>query len=196
MTSLSHSARRPPSLPLLLLQLFLVLRGCRRAAVLSEAAAVENRAATLIREHWVAAAAFGAGGGRGGGGAARLAERLATALPPAYLLNPMLRDEMARETSLATAPPSLLDLAVEAQGRRRASAQLRSLSASRAEPRKDANEMSEQKVLDLGGGGVEPGTEAFDPISATAEPNKQCREKANKYRTECLFGTAFNNDAP
>ena len=67
---------------------------------------------------------------------------------------------------------------------------------SRTEPRKGANVMSERKVLDLGGGGVEPGTEGFDPISATAEPDKGCREKANQYRSECLFGTAFNNDAP
>jgi hypothetical protein len=143
------------------------------------------------------ATAAAAATGRGGDGAARLAERLAAALPPAYALNPLLARPHA-------APSSLLDLTMESRRQerqerqeRRRRARLRSLTAAvRAEPRKDANEMSEQKVLDLGGGGVEPGTEGFDPISATAEPNKQCREKANKYRTECLFGTAFNNDAP
>ena len=35
---------------------------------------------------------------------------------------------------------------------------------------------------------AEPGTEYFDPVSATGEKNKGCRKKANKYRTKCLYG--------
>ena len=53
-----------------------------------------------------------------------------------------------------------------------------------------------QKVMNAGGGSVEPGTEGFDPNSATSEPNDKCRTEANKYRTQCLFGSAFNNDTP
>ena len=53
-----------------------------------------------------------------------------------------------------------------------------------------------QKVMNAGGGSVQPGTEGFDPYSATMEPNDKCRTEANKYRTQCLFGHAFNNDKP
>ena len=53
-----------------------------------------------------------------------------------------------------------------------------------------------QKVMNAGGGSVEPGTEGFDPNSATSEPNDKCRTEANKYRTQCLFVSAFNNDTP
>ena len=35
---------------------------------------------------------------------------------------------------------------------------------------------------------AEPGTEFYDPVSATGEPNKGCRKKANKYRMKCLYG--------
>ena len=51
-----------------------------------------------------------------------------------------------------------------------------------------------QKVLNAGGGEVEPGTEGFDPYTATMEPNDKCRTEANKYRTQCLFGNAFNDE--
>jgi hypothetical protein len=62
-------------------------------------------------------------------------------------------------------------------------------------PKKLTNQQF-QKVMNAGGGDVEPGTEGFDPYTATMEPNDKCRTEANKYRSACLFGSAFNNDKP
>ena len=53
-----------------------------------------------------------------------------------------------------------------------------------------------QKILNMGGGSVEAGTEGYDPISATAEPSSDCRKMAQQYRGECLFGHSFSNDPP
>ena len=39
------------------------------------------------------------------------------------------------------------------------------------------------------GGDTEAGTEGYDALSATAEPNTDCRNKAMQYRRECVFGT-------
>lgn len=172
---------------------FCVYRACGLPNEAREAAAL------LIKEHWEVAESFQNSYMRDKNAAKlhsnidklhpadRLAIRLSTSLPPAHALISILRSSSDLMPDTLSEDASFLEADVVRNT---------IFDTINTAPRKGVNSMSEQKALDLGGGGVEPGTEGFDPILASAEPNKECREKANKYRTECLFGTSFNSDAP